>query len=188
MNKTDTANINFHQFVDESLGNAGFRILNITEELMESRISDFMLFVNSIRIEHSESYGWSEEPVEYFLNPLNDKWKFSFCILDQEDQLCFVNFSSVYGDIIHNHCTYASKNSRGSNFAKLHIIKLCQQGLDLGFKMQEGYWPVNNNGSIILFLKMGWKIHSIRNERDLMMTANLEKVRNQTYGLLLNNK
>ncbi len=67
------------------------------------------------------------------------------------------------------------KETRNFNFAKYHIIKLCQTGLDNGITHQEGFWPKNNNGSIILFLKMGWEIQSIRNNKELFMTADLLK-------------
>lgn len=178
----------YHRFVDTELARNNFRIVHITKELMESRTDDFMNFVNSIRKEYSSAYGWSEESREYFLNPLKDKFKFSFTVLNSKDEICFVNFSSVYDKIIHNHCTYARKDTRSFNFAKLHIIKLCQAGLDAGFTHQEGFWPKTNNGSIILFLKMGWQIDSIRNDKELFMLADLEKVRNQTYKLYISGK
>lgn len=185
---TDYKNQDFHKFVDEKLAEKGFRIVLITKELMDERIEDFMKFVNGIREEHNAVYGWKPETREYFLNGLDNKWKYSFTVMNEKDELCFVNFSSVYGDIIHNHCTYARKDTRSFNFAKLHIIKLCQTGLDNGFTHQEGFWPKHNNGSIILFLRMGWKIDSIRNNEDLFMIADLEKVRNQTYELVLAGK
>ena len=148
-----------------------------------------MAFVNGVISEHKDIYGWNPEPREYFLNGLVDKWKYSFCIVDQDGQsIRFVNFSSVYGDIIHNHCTYGHKETRNMNFAKLHIVKLCQTGLDAGFTHQEGYWPKKNNRSIILFLRMGWEIESIRKGTELFMKADLEKVRNQTYELILSGK
>ena len=175
----------FHRFVSDELDKNGFRIIPVTENLMTKRLDDFMKFVNDIRIEHNSVYGWKAESKEYFLNGLKDKWKYSFTIVNKSDELCFVNFSSVYGDIIHNHCTYASKNTRSFNFAKLHIIKLCQTGLDNGFTHQEGYWPKNNNRSIILFLKMGWEIQSIKDNTMLFMKADLEKVRNMTYDLVI---
>ncbi len=181
-------NVDFHSFVDKRLAENGFRISLITEDLMNYRIDDFMSFVNSIRIEYHDLYGWNEEKKEYFLNPLHDKWKYSFAILNAEDEICFVNFSSVYGKIIHNHCTYARRDTRNFNFAKLHIIKLCQTGLDNGFTHQEGYWPKKNNGSIILFMKMGWEIEDLRNKQELFMIAELQKVRNKTYELVLNGK
>jgi hypothetical protein len=182
------SDVNFHKFVDDKLAENGFKIAVITQEMMQKRIDDFMNFVNGIRNEHQDVYGWTPEPMEYFLNGLNDKWKYSFTVINMKDELCFVNFSSVYGDIIHNHCTYAAKHTRGFNFAKLHIIKLCQTGLDNNFTHQEGFWPKNNNGSIILFLKMGWQIESIRNNKELFMIADLEKVRNRTYELVLGGK
>jgi hypothetical protein len=184
----DYRKINFHDFVSNKLVENGFKILLITSEIMEERLDDFMNFVNRIRHEHHKLYGWESEPKEYFLNGLTDKWKYSFTIVNERSEICFVNFSSVYGNIIHNHCTYAAHNTRSFNFAKLHIIKLCQTGLDNGFTYQEGFWPKNNNGSIILFLKMGWEIQSIRNDKELFMTADLEKVRNRTYNLVVNSK
>lgn len=184
----DYINFDFHSFVDKKLSENGFRIIRISKELMNRRVDDFMKFVNDIRKEYESVYGWGQETREYFLNPLVDKWNYSFTIMNDKDELCFVNFSSVYDNIIHNHCTYARKDTRNYNFAKLHIIKLCQSGIDNGFTHQEGYWPKHNNGSIILFLKMGWKIESIRNNQDLFMIADLEKVRNQTYSLVINEK
>lgn len=183
--KNDYSKINFHEFVDDKLTESGFKILLITKELMGRKINDFMSFVNGIRSEYQHIYNWKLEPKEYFLNGLVDKWKYSFAITNEKNELCFVNFSSVYGDIIHYHCAYARKDMRNKNFAKLHIIKLCQTGLDNGFRFQEAYWPKNNNRSIILFLKMGWEINSIRNNKELMMIADLENVRNQTYELVL---
>src|SRR4030095_492479 len=184
----DFANIDFHKFTDDKLAENGFRIVLISKELMDKRADEFMNFVNGIRLEHKELYGWGTEPKEYFLNGLKDKFKYSFTILNSKDEVCFLNFSSVYDKIIHNHCTYARKDTRKFNFAKLHIIKLCQTGLDNGFTHQEGFWPKNNNGSIILFLKMGWQIESIRNNKELFMIADLEKVRNQTYKLVITGK
>ena len=184
----DLQNVNFHSFVDEKLAENKFRIKLITKDLMDLRVDDFMDFVNLIRNEHHVLYGWNEENREYFLNPLNDKWKYSFSILNSKDEICFVNFSSVYDRIIHNHCTYARKDTRSFNFAKLHIIKLCQTGLDNGFTHQGGYWPKKNNDSIILFLRMGWQIEDLRNKKELYMIADLEKVRNKTYELILSGK
>ena len=186
--QTDYSKINFHKFVDDKLAENNFRILLVTEEMMKQRIDDFMNFINNIRREYQSLYKWKEEPREYFLNGLHDKWKYSFTVVNDKDELCFVNFSSVYDKIIHNHCTYARKETRSFNFAKLHIIKLCQTGLDNGFTHQEGFWPKNNNGSIILFLRMGWEIQSIRNDKELFMIADLEKVRNQTYELIIKGK
>jgi hypothetical protein len=179
------ANIDFHHFVNNSLSSNNYKITGITKELMHERLEDFMNFVNNIRKEYNNVYGWDPEPEEYFLNPMIDKWKYSFAILDSNNNICFTNFSSVYGDVIHNHCTYAGGNSRGLGFAKLHMIKLCQTGMDNGFRFQEGYWPKTNNRSIILFLQMGWQIDKIDDsKRCVKMKADLEKVRNKTYSLL----
>ncbi len=107
----DFSKINFHEFVNEGLAVNGFRISNITFELMQNRLNDFMNFVNSIRLEYKSLYGWDIESREYFLNGMVDKWKYSFVIFNKNDEICFLNFSSVYGNIIHNHCTYAPKRN-----------------------------------------------------------------------------
>jgi hypothetical protein len=180
--------INYHNFVDVKLAEIGYKIVQITEEMMTRRIDDFIAFTNGIRNEHNSIYGWKEESREYFLNPLKNKFKYSFAIINRKNEICFVNFSSVYDKIIHNHCTYTRKDTRGLNFAKLHLIKLCQTGLDNGFTQQEGYWPKYNNGSIILFLKMGWQIKNLRNNIELFMTADLEYVRNRAYEFVFSGK
>jgi hypothetical protein len=186
MKERNFSQIDFHKFVDDELAKKDFKIVSITEKLMKDMLLDFMAFVNGIRNEYRELYNWKEENEEYFLNGLVDKWKYSFSIMNGNKDIFFVNFSSVYRDIIHNHCTYAHKKTRGLNFAKLHMIKICQTGLDNGFRCQEGYWPKSNNRSIILFLKMGWQIESMRKDNELFMKADLEKVRNQTYELIIN--
>jgi hypothetical protein len=179
--------IDFHKFVNDSLEPNGFRIVNITQGLMLKRLDDFMNFVNSIRTEYKNVYGWNTESKEYFLNGLVDKFKYSYAILNNKEEICFLNFSSVYGDMLHTHCSYAGNDSRNRNFAKIHMIKIAQTGLDNGYREQGGYWPKNNNGSIILYLKMGWEIKGIRNNKELIMTADLEYSRNRTYKLLTNN-
>lgn len=180
--------INFHEFIDTELGKKGYKIAAVTKEMMHDRLRDFSGFVNNIFSEYAKEYKWKPVDDNFFLNPMNDKWKYSFTIMDMNDKIHFLNFSSVYDDHIHNHCTFAGKESRGKDFAKFQILKLCQTGLDNGFTYQEGYWPKNNNRSIILFLKMGWRITHIRDDQELGMTAELEKVRNITYELLLSGK
>lgn len=180
--------IDFHQFIDQELKQKGYKMVPVTGELMDKRLVDFMNFVNSIFTEYGELYKWKSVDKEFFLNPMKDKWKYSFSVMDMEDKIHFLNFSSVYGDHIHNHCTFAGKESRGKDFAKFQIMKLCQTGIDNGFTYQEGYWPKNNNRSIILFLKMGWQITHIRDNQELGMRADLEKVRNLTYELILSGK
>jgi hypothetical protein len=185
---TNYMKINFHSFVDDKLAEKSFKIVLITKELMEKRVDDFMNFVNGIRSEYKDVYDWKKEPKEYFLNEMVDKWKYSFAVLNQKDKICFVNFSSVYGNKIHYHFAYAGKDIRNFNLSKLHIIKLCQVCIENGFSEFEAYWPKNNNKSIILYLKMGWEIQDIRNNKEIFMTANIEKVRNQTYELLISEK
>lgn len=180
--------IDFHTFVDEELKNKQCRIIRITKELMQERIDEIANFVNSIRSEYRYEYGWELENREYFLNDLVDKWKYSFAIVNENNILYLINFSSIYNNLIHNHCTYTLQAKRSSDLAKLHMLKLCQSGLDNGFTILEGYFPKNNNGSIALHLKMGWEIQSIRNYKEVLLQANIEKVRNSTYDLIIHSK
>lgn len=180
--------VDFHSYVDKQLASTGFRIIRITEELMKVRIDDFISFVNKIRKEHGKLYGWKEENREYFLNPMKHKFKYSYAIINSKDEICFLNFSSVYDEVMHYHFAYAREDTRGLNLSKLHFLKLCQICLEDGFTRFEAFWPKNNNNSIILYLKMGWQIESLRNDKDLFMVADIENVRNRTYELLLKGK
>lgn len=153
---------------------------------MRLRLEEIMTFVNEIRAEYSQAYGWSEETKEYFLNPMDRKWLFSFLIeKGQSGEICFISFASVYGDKIHVHFTYTKKEFRNLGLAKLHSIKLCQTGLDRGFTCLEGYIPKHNNNSIRLYMKMGWKVESMRNGQELFIGADLKKARDQTYRIYL---
>jgi hypothetical protein len=180
----DYSSIDPHAFVDDRLAENGFRIQLVTEALMLERLDDFMQFVNTIRREYSDLYGWQEESQNYFLNALVDKWKYSFAIINEQDELCFVSFASVYGEVIHYHFAYARSGVRGMSLSKLHMLKLSQTCIDEGFEELEAFWPKTNSGSIILHLRMGWEIQSIRNDTELFMTANAETVRRRTLELL----
>jgi hypothetical protein len=180
--------IDYHRFVAEQLEAIGYKIVPITQKMMNERTDEFMSFVNEIRTEYGALYGWEMESKEYFLNPMNQKFKYSFAIVNKNNELCFVNFSSVYNKAIHYHFAYARKDKRGLNLSKLHFIKLCQICLESGYTQFEAYWPKNNSSSIILYLKMGWQIESLRNNRDLFMIADIEFVRNRTYELLNSGK
>ena len=175
----------FHRFVNEQLFARNCKIIRITREFMLNRIEDIMDFVNSIRLEYRDQYDWQPEHREYFSRELIDKWKFSFAVVNESNTFYLINFSSVYDNIIHNHCTYILKSKRNLDLAKIHMLELCQTGIDNGFTKQEGYFPKNNNGSIALHLKMGWEIISLRNNKDLLMQADLETVRSRTYNLLV---
>lgn len=185
---SDYSKIDFHKLADDKLAENGYSIKPITQELMETRITDFMNFVNGIRSEYSGNYGWKTEPKEYFLNGLVDKWKFSFTILNENDELCSVNFASVYGESLHLHCLYTRRETRSFSLGRIHMLKMYQAGMDNRLAHLDAYWPKNNNRSIILFLKMGWQIESIRNNKELFMIADMETVRNNTYELVISGK
>jgi hypothetical protein len=184
----DYNKINFHKFVDEKLSTTGHRIVLITEELMNKRIDDFMTFVNGVLIEYSDAYGWKTENKEYFLNGLVDKWKYSYAIMNEKDEICFMDCTSVYKDILHQHFIFAGSGSRDKNFGKLILIKICQTGLDNGLTRIETWVPKKNNGSIMFHMKMGWHIETIREEKQVLMIVDLAKSRNQTYELVLSGK
>lgn len=174
------------KFIENKLSTNGFAIRLITQQLLENRLDDIMLFVNSVIHEYSIDYNWQLLEKDYFINPLNQKFKYSFFIerIDTSE-ICFLNFSSMYGEVLHNHCTYAGQKYRGFNLAKYHIVYLCNTALKNNIILQEGYWPKHNNGSIVLFLKMGWKIEDIRkNGTQLFMLANNQFVRDNVYGML----
>lgn len=182
----DFNQINFHDFVDKELSLRGFAIKLISEDYMNHRLPEIMNFVNIIREEHGAVYGWQAESKAYFTNGLNRKWDFSFAIERiNTRELCFISFSSVYGDNIHIHCSYANAKYRNMGLAKLHMIKLCQTAIDAGFTHLEGYWPKHNNGSIILHLRMGWQIEDLRKEGNHLFIIGVSlKVRNQVYLML----
>lgn len=171
--------------VNDQLGERHCGIIQLTRELVKDRLDDIMRFVNSIRNEYAARYGWSPENSEYFLKDLKDKWVFSYAIIDEFGAFCLINFSSIYDNLIHNHCTYTTKNKRNIGLAKIHMLNLSQAGLEHGYQKIEGYFPKDNNVSIALHLKMGWEIDSLRNDREIRMTADLETVRDTTYKLLV---
>ena len=175
----------YNNFVDQELKKRGFLIKPLDEVYIKLRLSDCLTLVNGVLEEFKDIWQDSEpKSPDYFLNPLDRKWEYSFVIEDMQKNIVFLNFSTVYGNIIHNHCTYTDRNYRSLGLAKLHIIKLCQLGLDKGFHRQEGIFDKNNNGSLILFLKMGFKIEKIRKESQVVMSGDLVEIRNRAMFLV----
>jgi hypothetical protein len=186
--ENELANIDFHKFVDDELHKNGFKCIQVTESFVNENLNDIMDFYNSIRLEYKDRYGWNTESAEYFLNPLTDKFKYSFAFIDELNKIHFLNFSSLYNNVIHYHFSFTLKESRGMNLAKIHSIQVSQTGLDNNLETVEGYWPKNNIGSLILHLSLGFEIQSIRNDTDLLMKASLVKLRNKAYNLILHSK
>jgi hypothetical protein len=177
--------INYHKFVDEELNKTGKKILLITEKLMKENTRKFSKFINESFEECYDIYKWRKHADDdYLMNPLKDKFKFSFCIFDSDDEINFINFTSVLEGKLNNHFTFAARKTRGMNLAKYHIIKLCQTGLDNGYTSQLGYWPKNNNRSIILYLKLGWQISHINDAGLLVMEAEHKVLIEKAYRLL----
>jgi hypothetical protein len=180
-----TETIDYHKFVDAGLEQLGMRILLVTEDLLKENIRKFSKFINDGYKEYYDVYKWREHADdEYLMNPLQDKFKFSFCILDTNENIRFINFTSVVEGKLNNHFTFASKDTRSMNLAKFHMIKLCRTGVDNGYAQQVGYWPKNNNRSIILYLKLGWQISYIREDGLLIMLADNALIAKNAYGLL----
>jgi len=170
--------MNSHKFVEQELKKKGLHISPITEDYINLRLNDFMKFVNDILEEYKDIYKlWEPKPVEWFINPMIDKWKFSYVIEKQNGEIALFNFTSVYGKNLHNHCTYVHKKMRGMNLAKYHLIKICQVGIENGFENYEGYWDKRNNGSLILHLKLGFKIVSMRKNEQLLLVGNLNEIK-----------
>lgn len=177
--------IDFHKFVDEKLMAEGLQIVLLNKEIVEQRIDDYLKFINSVRNEYKIVYGWKDESKEYILNGLIDKWKYSYSIINKKNELLLINFSSLYGgNTVHMHFTYAARNSRNMDLGKLHMLKLCQTAIDNNVHLMEGFFPKYNSGSIILHLKMGWKIETMRNNFELLIQAVPEECLSKTYKLL----
>ncbi|MFW6371656.1 MAG: hypothetical protein ACOC10_10685, partial [Bacteroidota bacterium] len=113
-------------FAEAELAKNGFRIIPVTEDYLHAHIVEVMDFVNGILKEYEAIYPmWSPKPEEWFSNPLDRKFRYSFLIRDEEDKIAFLNFTSVYGSgLLHNHCSYTGKDYRGMGLAKLHMIKI----------------------------------------------------------------
>ena len=181
-------NIDYHNFVDNELFKKNFQIIQVTEKLINERLNEIAGFVNSIRNEYSLLYGWNEETIDYFINPMDKKFKFSFLIEEKKDrEIAFASFASVYGDRIHHHFSYTGKIYRNLGLAKLHIIKLCQTCLDHNFVKLEAYAPKKNSSSIRLLLSLGYEIENIRNLNEVFLIADLKNVRDSAYNLYLKN-
>jgi hypothetical protein len=173
-------------YVVERLDQNGYRIIMITEKLLNERLDEISDFVNTVILEHERNYNWETLGNDYFRNPLVEKFSYSYLIESKvNSEICFVNFSSLYDNVLHNHCTYSHKNHRGKNLAKYHLLLLCNSAVKNNIRSQEGYWPKKNNGSIILFLRMGWEIEEIRkNGTQLFMVCDNLKVRDRLRQML----
>lgn len=176
------------EFVATELKKKNFRLVQITEQLMESRLSDIMSFVNLIRAEYNDKYGWTPESKEYFLNPMDRKFSYSFLIENNNNEILILSLFSVYGKMVHNHCTYANGKYRNHGLAKLLLINLCTHAISDGFDTYSGFFPKSNNGSLILFLKLGLKIECLRNNAEIFGTCNLEEMAYNAYKLYCNEK
>jgi hypothetical protein len=181
--------IDYHKFVDDELAKRGLRIQLITEQYMNENIRRLSTFINDGFAEYYDVYHWRKHADDdYLLNPLTDKFKYSFCILNTKNEIKFVDFCSVLDRKLNNHFVFTSKDVRGINLAKYHIIKLSQTGLDNGINEHIGYFSNKNNGSIILFLRMGYEISHIREDGLIIAYANSEKVIANTYKMLTEHK
>jgi hypothetical protein len=177
---------NYNEFVDQGLKNNGLAIKRISEDYMRTRLGDIMSFVNGVILEYGEAYGWVPQMEDYFMNPMNRKFDFSYMIERiNSNEIVLFNLHSVYGDALHNHCTYANKKFRGMGLAKLHMVKICQAALENGFRKMEGYWPKRNSGSIILHLKMGWLIERMDERNKLFLIGDAELIRERTRNLYM---
>jgi RimJ/RimL family protein N-acetyltransferase len=174
----------YHNFAIEELAQRGFTIKPLNEDYMKKRLVDCMDFVNGILMEFHGSYEfWDLKTEEYFLNPMDRKWDYSFVIEDSLNKIAFIQLASIYEGKIHRHLTLTKKEYRSQGLIKLHQIKLCQLGIDNGFTKQEAFCDLNNNGSLVIFLKMGFKITGIRKGIQAIISADLVNIRDTTIKL-----
>ncbi|MBL8015819.1 MAG: hypothetical protein JNK43_00990 [Ignavibacteria bacterium] len=182
-------NIDYHKFVDDGLAEMGLRIELISLEVMQRDLRKFSEFINNAFGEYYEIYRWRKHADdEYLLNPLTDKFKYSFCIRNAADELKLVDFASVTDGKINHHIVFTSKDMRGKNLAKYHSIKLCQTALENGYTEQIGYFSRKNNRSIILHLRMGYEISHIREDGLIIGYAENAVILENTYRMLTEGK
>jgi hypothetical protein len=185
MSAKDEIEPDYHAFIDSELDKMGLRIELITEELMKKDLRKFSKFINDSFGEYYEIYKWRKHADDdYLLNPLTDKFKFSFCIKDREENLALVDFASVTEGMINHHIIFTAKSYRGKNLAKYHSIKLCKTSLENNYKQLIGYFSRKNNRSIILHLKLGYEISHIREDGLIIGYADIETVLKNAYSML----
>jgi hypothetical protein len=164
----------------------GFRIIPISKDIMKERLSEIKFFMNTIISEYSEIYGWKEENDEYFLNPLDRKFDFSFMIEHIDTcKICFVSISSIYDNVLHLHSFFGSKEFRNFGLGKIIQLRMANEALVHSLSEMSAYTPRINNKSIILFLKMGWQIMEIRkNNTQIYLKADTKVVLNNLFKML----
>jgi hypothetical protein len=159
------SNENINKFIDLNLKSKNLEIIQITYDVMNTRFEEIKTFVNSVISEFSDEYGWKEESDQYFLNPLDRKFRYSYLIQNKDTKkICFVSFASIYFNKLHLHFAFGDSKYRNLGLGKLSQLNLYNEALKERIEMMDAYWPKHNNGSIILFLKIGWKIEEIRKE------------------------
>lgn len=174
--------IDYHEFVDKELKKKGFCIKSVTEEYMDSRFYDIMAFVNGVLAEYQDVYElWKPKPKEWFFNPLNRKFDFSLIIEDNNGEIALLAFSSINNNKLHIHFTHVKKKYRSMGLSKLHTLKLSQIGIDQGLQSYEGKADKQNSGSIILLLKMGYKIESMKDNGLIFFIGDLKETIEKTY-------
>lgn len=181
-------NIDIEHFIDSELKSKGLRINLLTEYVMRERLNDIMTFENNIRLEYKDKYKIDIKDENYFLNPMDRKFSFSYFIDNENKEILSLSLVSVYNDKLHMHSMFTKSNSRNIGIGKLMYMKVCNNGYDKGLKQFEGYWPKNNNGSIILGLRIGMEIQSIRNGIEVFMIGDLLIIINNAYKLYIKDK
>jgi ribosomal protein S18 acetylase RimI-like enzyme len=171
----------YHKYIDIVLKEKNLKIVRITKEYMNENLNGIMDFVNEIRFEHKNLYGWEKESKEYFLKSLVDKWKYSFIIIDSLERPCMISINSRYNDRIHLHTVLVKKEYRRSGLSKYMLLKTAETAIDSSIPKIELYCQKNNTGALILYLRSGFEIDSIRNNKDILLLADSEKTRNICY-------
>jgi hypothetical protein len=169
------------QIIKNELLSRDYSIFSISKTTMAERIDEIMELVNGVRNEYAKDYHWTAETNDYYFKEIPGKWHFSQMITHQ-NRIVFVNISSLQNDIVHFHGSYTHRNYRGRNLATYHMAFISNLAIEAGVHEMEGYWPKHNNGSLILHLRLGWKIHDLRkNGEQLFLKCNVK----DTLGLSL---
>lgn len=165
-----------NQIINSFLTFNNLDLIQINEDYLNNNLKEIKSFVNDIISENQDKYNWTQLDDRYFINPLVNKFTFSYLLKDNKtSKIVFINFSSQYNELIHLHFSFCHSNYRGKNLSKIITLNLIRVAKKYNFKKINGYWPINNTGSLILFMKLGFKINDlIKNKTQIVMEAQVD--------------
>lgn len=167
-----------NQIINSFLNSNNLDLIQINENYLKNNLGEIKTFVNNIILEHKDKYNWELLDDEYFINPLINKFNFSYLLKDNKtNKIVFINFSSQYNDLIHSHFWFCHPNYRGKNLARIITLNLTRVAKQFNLTKINAYWPINNKGSLILFMKLGFIINDlIKNKTQIVMESNVKNL------------